>query len=355
MKRVLVAPLDWGLGHATRCIHVIHELINRNCEVWIASSGSALKLLQQEFPQLPFIELVSYRAKYSKSWPLMLSVFWQLPKFLVAVWKEHYQIQKVVEENKVELIISDNRYGCWSTHVPCIFITHQTNIQMSGMLKLLQPVVNFFNHQFINKFSRCWIPDVAGDKNLTGILSATPLKHARYIGILSRFHIHDADEVMKYDLAIILSGPEPQRTIIEETILEQLRTLNDQVIVVRGVIENEILWRTEKNITIVNYLHSEQLEKVMTQSRIILSRSGYSTIMDLARLKKQAILIPTPGQTEQEYLAKRLMEQGICFSVSQNNFNLQHVLKQSTGYKGFANIELSNQLLPHAIDEALTL
>jgi uncharacterized protein (TIGR00661 family) len=354
MKRVAVAPLDWGLGHATRCIPIIKELLNRGCQVYIISSGSALQLLKLEFPQLPLIQIESYKASYAARLPLMLAVFLQLPKFLLVIRKEHQQLADIIKENNIDLVISDNRYGCWSELIPSVFITHQTNILMPEVLKWFQPVINYFNTCFINKFTQCWIPDNDGHQNLSGILSkfdAVKIE-TNYIGILSRFS-KAIEESSTYKLAIVLSGPEPQRSVFEGIIINQLKSIKDQVVLVRGVVENDVVWKAQGNLKVVNFLPSTQLEEIMKQSEIIIARSGYSTIMDLARLQKKAILVPTPGQTEQEYLAQRLMEQGVCFSMEQADFNLDYAVKQSEGYKGFANIEVSNRNLVKALDELL--
>src|SRR6478609_3806099 len=158
-KRVLVAPLDWGLGHATRCIPIIHELLKRNCEVSIATSGDALLLLKAEFPELQFFELPSYQVTYSRSIPFVTNIFLQLQKFLLVISKEHECVRKIIIEHKVDLVISDNRFGCWSKLVPSVMISHQTNILMPFHLKWLQPVINFFNRSQIKKFTECWIPD----------------------------------------------------------------------------------------------------------------------------------------------------------------------------------------------------
>jgi uncharacterized protein (TIGR00661 family) len=350
-KKVLVAPLDWGLGHATRCIPVIQELLNRNCEVAIASSGSALELLRKEFPGLRFFRLRPYRVKYPEGRLLVLSLFLQTPRIQGVIAREHKQLEQITLEHRIDLIISDNRYGCWSDKVRSIFIGHQLNIQLPGVLKLVQPIVNFMHRRMIRKFSEVWIPDEEGETNLTGKLSVTnlPVKH---IGILSR--LKKAATEIRYDLAVILSGPEPQRTLLEGIIFDQIRHQeNLKIIVVRGVIEGEGNWKQVENFVIVNFLQSRKLEEIINQSKLIISRPGYSTIMDLARLGKKAIFIPTPGQTEQEYLAERLMAKRVAYSSAQKNFDLAKALAASAGFTGFSNIAPDNRLLLNAIDEVL--
>ncbi len=352
-KLVLVAPLDWGLGHATRCIPIILELQKRGCEVFIASSGSALKLVRKEFSSLKSFELSSYNVSYSKRIPFVISIFLQIPKFLKAIATEKKQLERIIAEHKIEFVISDNRYGCWSERIPSVFICHQLNIQLPVALKWLQPFVRFFHKRLIGKFTECWVPDQPGEFSLTGQLSVGSTIPFKYIGILSRFQNNSLE--MKYDIAVILSGPEPSRTILEVIITKQILGQGIKAILVRGVIENEITWKQDDNIYIVNYLQSKELEEVINQSKLIIARSGYSTIMDLARLGKKAILIPTPGQTEQEYLAKRLMKAGICYSVNQRNFDLTVARTAADSFSGFSNIEPEPErnLLAQALDDVL--
>src|SRR5882724_5962238 len=166
-KKVLVAPLDWGLGHATRCIPVINEFIKQGCEVQIASSGSALVLLKKEFPSTKFHELVPYQAEYTASLPFAFKILLQLPKFLREIKREHQQIETIIESEKIDLIISDNRYGCWSEQVPSVLIIHQTTLRVS----MFKSFINYFHQVAIRRFSHCWVPDFESDESLTGELS----------------------------------------------------------------------------------------------------------------------------------------------------------------------------------------
>jgi UDP-N-acetylglucosamine transferase subunit ALG13 len=333
------------------CIPIIDELVKRGCEVSIASSGSALALLKKEYPLLQFFELMSYKATYSARLPLVISVFLQIPKFLHAISTEQKQIEKIIADHSIELVLSDNRFGCWSKNVPSVFITHQIMIQMPWILKGLQPIINFFNHRFIKRFSHCWIPDISGESSLTGKLSESGTIPVKYIGILSRLKKIPSDVV--YDLTIMLSGPEPQRSALEKIILAQLKQSNRKAVLSRGVIEENSKWTQEGEVQLVNYLQSDEIEKIINQSELIVARSGYSTIMDLAKLGRKAVFIPTPGQTEQEYLAQRLMDNEIAFSMNQDEFNLAYAIDQSRGFKGFSNIEFGNELLNQAITEVL--
>ncbi|MFZ1808346.1 MAG: glycosyltransferase [Cyclobacteriaceae bacterium] len=349
--RILVAPLDWGLGHATRCIPVIQTLLNRGYEVHVASSGDAQRLLQLEFPQLKHFTLPSYKAKYSKMLPFMLQVFLQLPKFILAIKKENKATKEIVSDNKYDVIISDNRYGCYDSNVKSVFICHQLNIIMPKWLRWFAPVVNYFNHKWIMKFDHCWIPDDPSAP-LTGSLTVPSLPNSEWIGVLSRF---EKKETIKkeYQLAVVLSGPEPQRSIFEEMVLKQLGGLTLNSILVRGKLDAKAIQSVNKNLIIINYLQGAELRNVIEQSELVLCRSGYSTIMDLAKLNKKAVLVPTPGQTEQEYIGFQLMKKRVAFCQYQDEFDLELALQEIKNYSGFVGRVGHTNLLNKAIEKVL--
>lgn len=331
-KRVLVAVLDWGLGHAARCIPIIHELLTRNVHVVLGGSGSSLKLLKEEFPQLEVLTLPAYNPQYPAKGMLMAcKMLMQIPKFLRAINTENHIVGRFVSATSVDIIISDNRYGCYNKKVESIFITHQLNIMMPASAAWLGPIIRMINHGYIRKFSRCWIPDdprssVAGSL----ILNKRFPKEIRteYIGILSRFKPTQQPERI-YDIVVVLSGPEPQRTILENLLLRQLERSTYSFFLVRGLPFDGKRYKANE----VAYLASRELQDLINSSEVVIARSGYSTVMDLLTLKKKAILIPTPGQTEQEYLAKTLKEKKVFYSVEQEHFNLEHALSELAGYK----------------------
>lgn len=332
-KRILIAPLNWGLGHATRCIPIINALVNFNFEPIVASDGAALELLKKEFPELKFIELPSYNIEYSKKGSfLKLKLLKNTPKILKAIRVEHKIVQDVILKNKIDGIISDNRFGVYSKNIPSIYITHQLHV-LSGNTTWLSTKLH---QKFINRFNECWVPDFKANNNLSGVLghinnTTIPTK---YIGPLSRFKKKDLPK--KYDVLVLLSGPEPQRTILEKKLFLELSNYNKTVVFIRGVVEYKQKIAVQKNITIYNYMTSTELNTAINESALILSRSGYTTIMDLARLEKRAFFIPTPGQFEQEYLANYLEEKRIAPFVKQNDFTLNH-LKLVKSYTGFVN------------------
>lgn len=321
MKKVLVAALHWGLGHATRCVPIIECLKENGFEVIIASDGSALNLLQAAFPELTAVELPPYRITY-RSENMFLNVARMLPGILSAVREENKVTRRMVKEYGIDVIISDNRYGCYSPKCTNIFVTHQVNIQTGNALSDL--IIRNFNKARIGRFDQLWIPDVEGDSSLSGILShhfgkiTVPV---RYTGILSRFK--KCTEYRRQGVLVILSGPEPQRTIFEELVMKQSVQMDGQVTVVRGQVSGEITKSIKSNITVYNYADGILLNELVCSSAVVVARSGYSTLMDLAVTGSKALLVPTPGQSEQIYLAKQLGEQGVFEFQEQKNLDLQ--------------------------------
>lgn len=350
-RRILVAPLDWGLGHATRCIPIINALLKRNAEVIIAGSGFSAQLLKNEFPDLKHYALTGYNPWYPNTGNAMVwAIAQQLPHFIKTINTEHSQINDLVKKEKIDVVISDNRYGCYSDRATSVFITHQANIIMPDSFKWMEPIVNYFNRQQISKFDTCWIP-APGRGPLGDMLPEKLPASTRFIGYLSRFKKLPVE--LKYDVVVVASGPDPQRKILVDMLRSQLTQLSLNALIVRGQIEGEEKADTINNITEANYLSTDNLNTVLQQGKIIVARSGYSTIMDLTILGKKAIFIPTPGQTEQEYLAARLMPQKIAFSMPQTGFNLVSALKESDKFNGFANFAADDTLLEKALQSIL--
>lgn len=332
-QKVLVAPLDWGLGHATRCIPIIYSLQNNGATVFIAASGSTRSLLEKEFPEARFLSLNGYGIRYSRKgkW-LLFKLLLQFPKLLVAIYKEHRWLKKAQKKYGFNLVIADNRPGLFNRNLTTVYITHQLAIKTgSSITAWMAQKMHYF---FINKYNYCWVPDnetanpLAGELSHPAVLPRIPVV---YTGALSRFSNYDTGE--KYALLVLLSGPEPQRSCFETVLLEQLSGFNKPVLFIRGLPgETAVPAISNNNIEIHNHLGSTLLNKAILQSEIILSRSGYTTVMDLAALHKKAILVPTPGQTEQEYLAKYLLRKKLFFTMAQENFSLDTALKEAASF-----------------------
>lgn len=356
MKRVLVTPLDWGLGHATRCIPVIRLLLKYTCAVYIAGSGDSLLLLQKEFPQLATFILPAYKPVYPAGGSMVFKMARQLPRFSRVIQEEHRLTEEIVIRERIDIVISDNRYGCWSSVAKSIFITHQSNILMPKRFGWLSPFVRRANHRMMRKFLQCWIPDRPGNESIAGdLISFGSFDHTiahRYIGPLSRF-IPSGKRTIEYDLLCILSGPEPQRTILENIVVQQVNKTNIKTLIVRGLPGNIAHVELGTHAEVVPFMNSEALQEAIESSSIILARSGFSTVMDLTRLGGHVIFIPTPGQTEQEYLAQRLLQKGIAYSAPQNTFDLVKALHETQQLTGFTPLPEDNHLLEQAVTSIL--
>lgn len=354
MKKVLVAVLDWGLGHATRSVPVIRVLQRYGCEVLLAGSGESLALLRKEFPTLSVFALPAYAPRYPHQGTSMtLTMARQLPRFMRVIRAEYRAIERVVEEERIDVIISDNRYGCRSKKVPSVLITHQSNILMPKRFGFLGGWVRRLNEGLMSRFDQCWIPDFLPGESLAGDLSTfgklTRKVSIRYIGWLSRFEPRQEKGVATIDVLAIFSGPEPQRTMLEEIVLPQLKASTLNFLAVRGLPTAD---SDPDDKRVVNFLMAYDLQSAIESAAVIIARSGYSTVMDMKALEKKAIFIPTPGQTEQEYLAARLKHAGVAYSVSQEDFNLNAALDACKNFSGFVSGG-NNTLLVRVVEDLL--
>lgn len=353
-KRILVAPLDWGLGHATRCVPVIQQLIDADFEVLIAAEKNAAVLLGQEFPYLTIIPLQGYRISYAKSSLFFsLKILGQVPKILKAIKAEHNWLQQIIKEYRIDIVISDNRYGLYNKAVTSIFITHQLRIETGNAFT--NNVLQRINYRLIKKFSACWVPDDKGENNLAGKLShpkRMPDTNLKYVGVLSRCKKEQNEK--NIELLIILSGPEPQRTTLENILLVQIKECSSKIVLVRGLPGGmQQLFSQNKLIEIYNHLPAEKLNSLIQSAKMVIARSGYSTIMDLAVLQQPALLIATPGQTEQEYLAKYLSDKKYCQAAQQQGFKLAEQIKLFKKKEPLGFPLLENNELKEAINSLL--
>lgn len=336
--RILVAPLDWGLGHATRCIPIINELLKQGCEVVLAAEGKQQELLSKEFAEITLLPLQGYRVQYGKSkrgllWKILL----QVPGLIKKIHKEHKWLKDVAEKNNIDAVISDNRYGLYHHSIPTVFITHQLLIK-TGIGKWADRVLQKKNYKYINRFTKCWVPDNEIN-GLCGELShpeKKPQTPVEYIGAVSRFFKKEISVLNKH-LLILLSGPEPQRTLLEEKIINEVSNYQGTATIVRGLPGEGNLIPSTNMIKFYNHLATEDLNIEMQKAEYIIARSGYSTIMDIAALQKKSILIPTPGQTEQEYLSDLMKEKSWAVTFSQEEFDLVSSLNAADvfNYKSF--------------------
>jgi hypothetical protein len=349
VSRILVAPLNWGLGHATRCIPLIQTLLALGKEPILASDGEALALLREEFPDLPSVELPSYKVRYP-SQNMLWNMAWQLPRLLRTPQLERQTLRHIIQSQGIEGIISDNRYGLGGLGLPSALMTHQTQILIRPVW--LQALVARLNRHFIGQFSQCWIPDwpAEDERALTGILSQAPLPVPKvYLGALSRLSF--TPSARHWDLLILLSGPEPQRSLWEAEIVAQWRALAlpPKTLLVRGTRLAKPLAYCP-GLAVVDLLASTALQEALASSAMVLCRSGYSTLMDLAVFGQHRVfLVPTPGQTEQEYLAQNLQKKAGAVVQKQVNFDLAAGLSALTQQTPFPKTDNEPRLWEKAI------
>lgn len=320
-QRILIAPLNWGLGHATRSAKLI-QILKKENTVFIASDGSALDWLKQEFPDLESYELPELKMKYSGIFGADAGIFFRLPHFLKSIRKDYLLTKKLVKELKVDLIISDNRYGVYSEECRSILLTHQ--------LRILHPLFDLISMPFqilLNKFDEVWVPDDE-DHRLSGSLSEPiePLSiPLHFIGRLSRFQAASSSEKKDIKFLLIASGPEPFRKQLIDYFEYNFGLLKDECHIVYG---KELLNKSASSPNIHRHglVDSKTLEDLIRRAKLVICRSGYSSIMDLVEMKQKAVLIPTPGQSEQKYLAK-LHADNPQFECAIKNRDLPEILK----------------------------
>ena len=331
MKRdlkVLIIPLDWGLGHATRCIPIIQYMLKIGWRVSLAGEGKTAKLLSTEFPELPMLYIKGYRISYpKKGWLFIPKIILQIPKIINAIAHEHFWLNREIKNHGWDLIISDNRYGLFTNMAKTIIITHQLHL-ISGLGNTVDLLVRKITYLFLQRYNACWVPDTEDGLNISGMLSH-PHKlpnHVEYIGPVSRMEKTDRTE--KNIVLLLLSGPEPQRTILEEKLVEQVNGIDEAFICIRGLPIDGLIKPNLKNIQFINHVGAKDLSIYIQESKMVVCRTGYSTVMDLIKLQKKALMIPTPGQTEQEYLGKRLKKLDWFIIQDQQKLDLQQGIKE---------------------------
>lgn len=358
---VLICPLNWGLGHATRCVQIIKMLLSQNCKVVVAADGAPLHFLQNEFSQIGFIRFRGKAIHYPEKGSLALNLLLQAPGLLVSIIKEHIELKKLLNQTGATVVISDNRYGLWNKNARTVFITHQLFIQAPGGLKWLEPLLWPVTRFFIKKFNHCWVPDFPVAPGLSGLLAhKKPVQHVKFVGPLSRFantSVADFKNPLPKDFPgnfflCLISGPETQRTKFEELLRNQFEKTMWPVVMVLGKPGSDVR-KEAGNFFEMNHAGTSEIAWLIQNARMVICRPGYSTLMDLSVFGKNAILIPTPGQTEQEYLGQMLMNSGNAFCVRQSKLNLEKDIEQALKYPGIPAMPEKGSLLKAAIDDLL--
>lgn len=354
---VLIAPLDWGLGHATRCIPIIREFLDQGFTVILAAEGLIRDLYRAEFPGIECIHLTGYRIKYSRySRLLPFKLILRIPGILATIRYENKWLQQIVSEKKIDVVVSDNRYGLYTKKATCIFITHQLKIR-SGFGYSIDRILKKLNYNFIHQFDQCWVPDYKKLPALAGSLSHPlfePKNPLHYLGPLSRFKFSGYQG--HQHILFLLSGPEPQRTYFENLLIQQSKFYNGKIILVRGIKPGSPMPEVPEHVKVYTLLSAAELSIIIDQASFVIARCGYSTVMDMIIKNKQCILVPTPGQTEQIYLAAHLMKNHLALCIDQSKFKLVQALDLASGftYKPMEETEVTKlSYLIHELKRAI--
>lgn len=328
-KTVVYAIIDWGLGHVTRSTPIINRLIKDNNKVILVSYGKAYSMLKQEFPDCKILKVKDTQIRYPKfGFLFVFAMVLQIPKMLFGWAHERSQIKKIVKEYNADMIMTEMRLGFWHRKIPSVLITHQLRFHLPKRLSLFMVFGEWFNRIVFKCFNRVFVPDAAGKPNLSGILSHDTAisrhKKVRHVGCLSSVVPQATIVNEDIDYMISISGPEPQRSEFEKKVCKQLDRLKGKVVVTLGrPAEEKNILRQDENLTIYAHLNRSEMNEMMQRAKHVVCRSGYSTVMELLALGKSALFVPTPGQTEQEYLGKLYQEQGLftCRSQDKLDFN----------------------------------
>jgi spore coat polysaccharide biosynthesis predicted glycosyltransferase SpsG len=359
--KICIAPLDWGLGHATRCIVLAKTLQSMGHTIYIASEGAHAVVLKEALPNANHLLLKGYRVQYSKKrfW-LMAHLMIQIPKILKAIYYEHQWLQKQQAEHTFDVIISDNRFGMFTKNAKSIFVTHQLCIQTPW--RWATSLIQKIQYSWLQHFNECWIPDLSNKENsLSGILAhpeILPTIPVFYIGTLSRLYQTPRHITLPhFSFLVLVSGPEPQRTLFEKRVWEEIKNAEANGVVVAGRPQDPLnkmdLQFIGEKCVCLSHVDGATLASLIDATDIVISRGGYTSLMELVPFNKQLIMVPTPGQTEQEYLGKLWQEKkwALCFD-QEASFSIKSALQllDNTSLEQSPFEELNLELIKARLD-----
>lgn len=357
--KALVAPLDWGLGHATRCIPVVREFLSRGWSVDLAVAGNSMAALYRgEFPELLQVPVPEYSIRYpSRGFEMP---FWILKNYLriaEVIRRENAVAESLVREREYDVLLSDNRFGFHSRKAFCIYMTHQRRILFPDPFSALENVGVAWHRKRMRAFDAVWVPDVPDVPGLSGRLSHGLRGDVKFVGPLSRFSKFvdvALPEKKRFRFVALLSGPEPMRSQFEKAVLSALEKIPGEHAVIRGLPGCSDVVRTPPNVTLYNHLESADLARTVLSAETVVSRPGYSTVMDMAVLGARCVFVPTPGQTEQVYLGRSLASAGLAGLLFQGRLSPQSLLLAEKSLQGPLLFPSGEGLLSRAVDD-LTL
>ena len=351
-RRILISPLNWGFGHAGRMIPLALELKKRGHEITFGVDKGLIHALEKDLIDIIIIPIPGIRVRYSRVVPQYLCIFLQLPLLIISAFREHAALKRIVSKLKPDIVISDNRFGFFHSDVYSVFVTHQLRIAFPRFLRFLEPVAVWLNRQIISRYDMCLVPDYPGKVNLSGRLSHDVKlpENVFYTGPLSRFRIADKGETImnlppRY-YCLILSGPEPQRSLLFKKVSSVLQGIHLVVLSGTPLISD---LKDRHGITVITNPDTATMRHAITGSKTVISRAGYTSVMELVSLGKGGVIIPTPGQTEQEYLGQYLNGRYGFVALKQNNLSGLYEACQNAEAKASAGFPDSQALFEEAV------
>jgi UDP:flavonoid glycosyltransferase YjiC (YdhE family) len=329
--RFLFGICSWGLGHASRSLPIIRKVIKEGHMVTVVSSGRALNMLQQELgDEATFVNLADYNPPETLNPSFFVpSTILHFPVYLRSMFREHDFVRRFIWSRHVDAIFSDNRFAFYSRDIPSYFMSHQLRILNPLRNVALENGTEFYNQYFLKRYAGVLVPDFREDGlsgRLAHNLSRIDEKHVNYVGVISEFSYYQTPQDI--DVFLSISGPEPHRTYFEHKVRKQLEGFGGNVVVTLGKPEASV----QEGPNLSSYLRRVERENILNRSRLVVARSGYSTLMDLFALRKKGFLVPTPGQSEQEYLAKFHMDRGTFYCVSEKELDLPNQLEKALAF-----------------------
>jgi UDP:flavonoid glycosyltransferase YjiC (YdhE family) len=301
-QKVLISPLNWGMGHVARSIAIIQQLIDQQNQVFVACEDDQKAVFECYFSQLHFISHRPYPFQFSGKGKWAWDLFRQRKKLLERFAEENNEVTVYISDFQIDVVISDHRYGFFSTTKPSIFITHQLHLP----LKWFQKPMQFIHQKLLQNFSSVWVLDEE-NSSLAGKLSEK-IKHKdlHYIGWKSRFQLSGHDS-KACDNLYLVSGPLPySQDFLNECVEMAWQKSGNNVCIFPS---NLVLpLQLPLNLTCLPANDWQDVDAYFRGARFIISRAGYTTIMDLKVLNKKSMLIATPGQAEQEYLVTLVLK-----------------------------------------------
>jgi len=353
-RRILFAVHDWGLGHATRSLVLIRALVQRGDAVTILMAESpGLALLRAELGDAcefyPYEDIPKPFSRYPAVFYFRMSC--SVPQIWLRFTLEQRLTERLVRERRLDAVVSDSRLGVWSREAPSYCVFHSLRQIIPGRPRQLERIVERAQRYALRGYRAILVPDVEGDDALAGDLAHDLDVDWRgklvYIGPLSELQPNGAAEDIDYFFSI--SGVEPHHTMLAERVLAALPALRGRSVVALGRPGSAADVRTVGNATIHGYLDRRAQGEMLARARVIVGRSGYTTLMEAAGFGKRALFVPTPGQSAQEYLAKFHCERGRVFSTVQSALDIACDLARAEAASGLPRLR-TDTAVPRFLD-----